>query len=413
MSNSHYLLSMFNIRRVIIFLYGISICFGTFALGGSSRNFTISFILAILYIPLILLDPRQGLWNVIRKYKSYILPMFFFMVLIFIMNVFNANEYDVPMIPISIVSCFLFFIVMLLHNEYDNQAVHYCICGFCVGAIILSVLFLLDIGVYVEQGIMLDEEERMSMFGQNQNELGLIMVCGITLVLMAILKDRLRIGFARYLLILPTLSMMSLLLASASRAAFTSLVLIVILIILCHRTNGCFSQILFFAVSIGLCLYGLSYIETSEVMYERIMLTLKEGNTSGRTEIWEALLPRLIETPIFGVGQTGYADVAHKELVGVTSVMHESGYSPHNVLIEVFAYTGIVGLSLVLIFWTRIVRDSMNIFKKLGNLMPLLLLIPIGIYILTGQILTDKLAWLIYAFIIVVYSNYKGALCKR
>lgn len=412
MNNSQHMLSLFNIRRLLIFLYGLSTCFGTFAIAGDSRNFTMSFILAMLYM-LSMVISINSIGSTIRKYAQYITPIFLLIALITIMNVFNANGYNVPMIPIPMLSCFILFLAMLLHSLFDSKAIEYCILGFAVGSMVLATLFILGIGIYVEDGILLDEDERMSMFGQNQNELGLIMAHGIALVLMFVIKDELHLGTARYLLTIPVVFMLSLLLSSASRAAFVSLVLIAVLIVLLHKANGCLSQITFWLISIGLCIWGLSHLDASEIMYERIMMTLEEGNSSGRGDIWSALMPRLLETPILGVGQTGYADVAHKELSGISRVMHEYGYSPHNVFIEVFAYSGIVGLCLILTFWIRITRDSVNIYKNMGNILPMLLLVPILLSILTGQVLANKFAWVVYAYIVILNSNYKQTLCIK
>ena len=142
--------------------------------------------------------------------------------------------------------------------------------------------------------------------------------------------------------------------------------------------------------------------ESGGLMYERLMETVEDGSSSGRTDIWKALLPNLMKHPILGVGQTGYAAVANQELSAVAGSIYEYGYSPHNVLIEVFAYTGLVGLFVMLLFWGRIGVSAYNGYKQQNNLVPLLLLMPILLSIMTGQVLADKVAWLSYAYIITM-----------
>ena len=405
------LLSAFNIRRYLIFLYGASTCFGTFALVGSSRNFTLSFILAVLYI-LSLAPFLKRLPVALYRYRRYVwLPVIFFSLLC-VMNIFYANEYRVPIVSMPILSCLVMFVFMLLHSMYDTQALKIGLYGFVLGTIILSMLFMLGIGVYVETGIAIDEGERMSMFGQNQNALGLLMANGISLTMMiALFYDSLKLKGFRLVSIVPIVFMLSLLLAAASRAAFVSLILSFLIIILLHKTQNRFSRLLLFVV--GLCgvWYGLQTMaESGSLMFERLMSTVEDGNTSGRADIWQALIPRLVEHPIFGVGQTGYAEVSHKVLVGVAGSMYEYGYSPHNVLIEVFAYTGLVGLFVMLLFWGRIGVTAWRSYKNNNNLVPLLLLIPILLSIMTGQVLADKVAWLSYAYIITrTHQNTHGS----
>lgn len=402
------LLSAFNIRRYLLFLYGASTCFGTFALVGTSRNFTLSFIFAVLYM-LSLAPMLKRLPATLYRYGRYIwLPVIFFSLLC-VMNIFYANEYRVSIVPIPIFSCLVLFVFMLLHSMSDPKALSVGLYGFILGAVILSILFVLGIGVYIEIGVVMEEGERMSMFGQNQNGLGQLMVHGISLTLMMIIfYDSLKLGTTRLVAIVPIIFMASLLLATASRAAFIALIASIIIIIFLHKTKKRFSRVLLLVVGVCGMWYGLQTMaESGGLMYERMTQTVENGHSSGRTDIWRALLPRLIEHPILGVGQTGYAEVAHQELSAVAGAMYEYGYSPHNVLIEVFAYTGLVGLFVMLLFWGRIGVSAYQCYKKQNNLVPLLLLMPTLLLIMTGQVLASKVAWLSYAYIITMAQGCK------
>lgn len=393
------LLSAFNIRRYLIFLYGASTCFGTFALVGSSRNFTLSFILAVLYM-LSLIPFLKRIPVALYRYRRYVwLPIVFF-ALLCVMNIFYATEHSVPMVPIPMLSCIVMFIFMLLHSIYDSQALSWGLYGSMFGAIILSILFMLGIGVYVEVGVAMEEGQRMSMFGQNQNGLGFMMARSISVTLMLVIfYDQLNLKTFRFVSFVPMIFMGSLLLAAASRAAFVALILSLLVIILLHKTQNRFSRLLLFIVGICGVWYGLhTMAESGSLLFERLMSTVEDGHTSGRTDIWRALLPRLVEHPILGVGQTGYAEVSQRALAG----MYSAGFSPHNVLIEVFAYTGLVGLFIMLLFWSRIGVAAWNSYKHNNNLVPILLLIPILLAIMTGQVLASKMAWLSYAYIITM-----------
>lgn len=408
MNNINKLPFSYKLRRLLIFLYGASICFGTFALTGSSRNFTLSFILAILYM-LSLLPLVGDISATINRYVRYIRPAILFLILLFLMNCINVNQYAVPLVPVSILSCFVLFIFMLLHSKYDNKAITYCMYGYIIGNFILSVLFMQGIGVYNDLGVNFIEGERMSMFGQNQNELAMMMVNGITLlVLLVIIYDKWNLGVWRFLATISIVPMVTLMFAAASRAAFIALVCIMICLVFMHKTRKSYSRLLFLIAGVvGLCYAYQYFMSSNSLMYERILEAVEDGNTSGRSDIWNKLMPTLMETPIFGVGQTGYSLVCHKVMMSVAGNMYEYGFSPHNVLIEIFAYTGIVGLTIMLIFWFRIIMDGFKCYKLGNNLLPILLFIPIVAFIVSGQVLSNKFAWVLYAYIITEVYQMK------
>lgn len=399
-----------NMRRVVLFLYGVSTCFGTFAIGGAGggSTYTISFMLAGLYMVL-MLPLVKSLSLVFHRYAKYIFPPVLFFVLLCVMNAFYVNQYEVPIVPIPILSCIILYIFMLLHSLYDPKALTIGLYGFMLGTAILAVLFAFGIGIYEEVGVTLEEGDRLTMFGQNQNALGLLMANGLALITMFfIVYNRVRWNIWRFVVVVPMAFMFILLFASGSRAAFATLVLAILAIVFLHHTEKRYMRLLFVLVGVIGMWYGFQYLVSSELMYERIILTISEGNSSGRTDIWAALMPRLIEHPIFGVGQTGYAEVCHQELMRVANNMYEYGYSPHNVLIEVFAYTGIIGLLCMLTFWVRIFKSARFCYKNKNDLIPLLLLFPIILSILTGQVLADKVAWLSYAYIVTTTMQYKS-----
>ena len=112
---------------------------------------------------------------------------------------------------------------------------------------------------------------------------------------------------------------------------------------------------------------------------------------------------------IFGVGETGYVEISKQALRKITmsgEVMY--GYSPHNVLLELLLYTGIFGFMLYIVFWYKIYRCSVCSYRLNSNLLPLLCLIPIIGSIFSAQILTAKWAFIMYAYIISVGTEYNN-----
>jgi len=263
------------VRRLLILLYGASTCFETFALAGSSRNYTLSFIMAIIYV--LSLVPFLGdVYSILNRYLRYIRPFFLFFILLCLMNWFNENQYNVPIISISILSCFTVFMCMLIHSKNDPHAITYCMYGYMIGAVLLSVLYVMGIGVHMELGIDIAEDERISMFGLNQNGLGMTMVNGITLiVLYIIMYNKWNIGIWRYLSILLIVPMVTLMFAAASRAAFIALAVIMVCFVFLYKTKHFYTRILFIIIGfIGIWFAYEYFISSDSLMYVRIMQTI-------------------------------------------------------------------------------------------------------------------------------------------
>jgi len=157
---------------------------------------------------------------------------------------------------------------------------------------------------------------------------------------------------------------------------------------------------------------GSKLLTTDSSMVKRLLLTAEEGNTAGRTDIWKALLPYIWQHPLFGVGQTGYVAISQEALGHVYSD-GRGGFSPHNVLLEVTLYTGFVGLMIMLSFWYKIFKIDIKSYLIQKNSTGLISLIPILGCILSGQILTTKIAWLLYAYMLSLeYGNQTKELSK-
>jgi hypothetical protein len=119
--------------------------------------------------------------------------------------------------------------------------------------------------------------------------------------------------------------------------------------------------------------------------------TIQERNLSGRDIIWRQIIPLIKSNAIFGVGSVGYNSYAQNVF----------GYirSPHNVILELLCYTGIVGLALYSRFLLLICKKSLQIYRIKNLLLPILLLVPISGMLATSQILGVKMGWIIFAYI--------------
>lgn len=389
--------TVINTRTILLFLIGVSLNFETVSIVLGSVDTSFSFILSTFYlISCVTLLP--SIKRVIYKYKKSIIPVVIFLFFLSFANAFNTNPIDSHIFPMTLDSCFFLFIALLLNMKQNPRSIYAILYGFVLGAIILSVLFIMGIGVEVSPDM------RMSMYGANENNLGIMMTIASSIIIYKlILYDDLRLKALRFILFFPLISILTLLFATASRSAFIVLMLTLILIVTMQKKYKFGKSLLILGMIITI-VSSLQSLPDFDILYDRLMLTTSEGNTSGRTDIWKTLLPYAVEKPIFGVGETGYSVISRQ--VFYTDNIGGAG-SPHNVLLEVFLYTGLVGFIPMIVFWSRLGIYSVKYYFKTKDLMPSLLYIPVVMQMMSGQILALKIVWVIYAFIVFSYYNPK------
>ena len=116
----------------------------------------------------------------------------------------------------------------------------------------------------------------------------------------------------------------------------------------------------------------------------------------------------LQENLIFGNGLSGFEKIS-QDFFGFVD-------SPHNVLLEVTLYTGLIGLFLYSIFLYRCFYTSYKLYKNNNELLPILLIPSALAYIMFLQALTEKTVWLILAYMVATYlysSNKPNYMLKR
>lgn len=116
-----------------------------------------------------------------------------------------------------------------------------------------------------------------------------------------------------------------------------------------------------------------------------------EGDFSERKEIWAKIYPMINDSPISGMGSTGYNESISKYYYGLFK-------SPHNVFLEILVYTGIIGFLFFNIFLIYVFIFSYKYFNRYGELLPILLLMPVIGLMLSGQILNVKVIYVIFAY---------------
>lgn len=382
--------------RRFVFIMGLSIPFNNLAIT-LGRNWSVGFICSILYF-LVMIPYVNNIGSLTRRYDKRIWFPLFFLILLVFANLINMTGYNTPIIRSSYIFCFILFCLLLLHAQLDRHALQYALDGFVLGCLTIAICFNFNIGVKLDDGL------RLVIFGENSNAIGIYQCIGSIILLNEyILKDRLNWGRKRYIFSIGYIPMVSTLLATASRTAFFIFLLSMVMGLLLFKSRNKMSKVVLIIVgALGLVIGVDRLMNSDSVLSARLLETKEEGNMSQRDIIWASLVPYVLDNPIIGYGETGYVDVSMKALGKIYSSTDDGvyGYSPHNVILELLLYTGVIGLVIYLVFWFWLYKCACISRTRNQESLPLLLLLPVLASVLSGQILYAKWAFLVYAYVI-------------
>lgn len=372
------------LQRIALLLFFFSINFEMMSLN-ADKTFSVSKLFGILYIISIL--PQYQKFIRLDVVTYYLMPLVFLFGLLTLMNLVNINEISASFFDFTIFLNIILFWIMINHERKDYMILEKGMLSFALGSAVVTLCFNFGIGV-----IYIDD--RLFMFGDDPNYVASRTLIGIIIIVLALVQNRLKLGWYRFLLLLPIPIMIKLLFETGSRFGFIAFALSFGAGVLLYKTKNIWRKLAVFVIGIASMIAIVIILMQSETMVERLELTAETGDTAGRTNIWQNLLPIIKENPVFGIGQTGYLSESRSLLNRAVA------RSPHNVIIEILCYTGIVGLVIYLFFLYRIGFASYISYKMNNILLPLLLLIPVTGIILSIQILTVKIGWVIFAYVV-------------
>jgi O-antigen ligase len=269
---------------------------------------------------------------------------------------------------------------LLRHNMLDPTALY-------KGIIAASLTTgLTGIAVLADYGVEVDSDARVTMFGENTNIFGTrLAIASAALLCIALERPNLKpilfisacgLAAACAIATLKTGSRVSTLSVAAST-----------LVIFATWRNLTPRKFLTMA-AIGIAgVQALAFLEDTTAI-RRWQRTITEGHISGRDLIWEDLTRSLLDSPIFGSG------------LSVLKSRFSSFTSPHNVPLEVYLTTGIVGSILFAYFLLFVYSSAWRAARKFQWKLPLVLAIPLTGQLLSGQVIDSKILYLLQAYIL-------------
>lgn len=320
-----------------------------------------------------------------KKVTTFLKPALLFYLILVILNIFNIGYNTTSILETSILQNIILFWFMLNHERLKPGSIEKGFIGFLAGSILVALFYRFGIGITSEAG------GRVSIFGDNQNVIGIRMAISSLFLTYLIFKENTGRKKMIYItMILAYAPLVSLLINTGSRIAFLSLFLGLIVFFTLYKTKSRILKPFMIVLGIGATLLVYNTAMQTDVLAERLISTAEEGNLAGRDVIWATIMPLIKNNWIIGVGRSGYNEYM------ITNF--GAAASPHNVIIEILAYSGIIGLSIFLFFLFRVSKTSFVYFRQYRKIAPMILLLPIFGLMLSGQILYTKIAWVIFAY---------------
>jgi hypothetical protein len=373
-----------SIQNKLLYLFFFSLNFEIWDPLNTEGSFSVAKLTGFLYA--FSLIPKLGHFLIIpHQLKSLVRLILFFYAFIVIINLINLNNFSSDFLFFSFLQNIILFLMLLNHERLNPGTIEKGFISFFLGSIALAGFYFLGIGVETSA------EGRVSLFGDNENIIGVRMVVSSLILTHIILKYKQKIfKIVYYVLPLLYFPFVLLILKTGSRLSFISLFLGFSIIFILYQNKNIVSKILVLVIGAFTAIFLFDLAMQSEVLGVRLTKTAESGHLGGRDEIWFSLLPLIENNWLIGVGKTGYAEYAIR-FYGVLK-------SPHNVIVEVLAYTGIIGLLLFLSFVFKSFWYSFKYLKYYNEIVPFIFVIPISGILLSAQILTFKLGWVIIAY---------------
>lgn len=384
--------STLKLQRYALYLYFFSLnfeMFNLFGLGSTSRLTGVAYLLTISlnYKPFL----RTSL------IKPFLWPWVVFWFYLSVISFFHVNEVSYQVFDVTLLLNIVYFWFLLNHERRDPGVLLKGFLAFALSGVLLTVFYKLGIGIEYAGA-------RVSIFGDNENAIAVRLVMAVIILLYLFATQTLPLGKWRWLLVLPLPSMLFFMLDTGSRKAVVALVLAFLLGVVFIKMRKWWHKIFIFIASGGLAVYFLALFLQNETLVKRLNQVVEEKGIANRDDVWDNALMIISDNFVFGAGMTGYA----KQTVNNLGVY----MSPHNVLLEVFAYTGLIGFLVYFYFLMRVGLGAAYSYQRKKFLLPLLLLIPIASLILAGQALTVKIVWCSFALAAVSVFYKKGAFLK-
>ncbi len=253
-----------------------------------------------------------------------------------------------------------------------------------------GIVTMVSLYMYIT-GFRFEENSRLTVLGQDQNELSFLLSFGIVSIIYLIKYTKLKVISKLLLLILAFLYAF-VVLTTGSRTGFVIMLFIIAILIIMSLRRG---KVIYFApVILIACVIFLYYLPASTT--QRLFTTsdqIKSHDLSQRVEIWEDGLSAFNETKAYIFG-TGF-----KTFRTLLDIKYNWNVAPHNTYLSTLIELGVVGLMIFLIMVTYLLRKVLYLCKN-DSVFNILLIFPL---ILAMTVLgTETRRWLFLIGVLII-----------
>ncbi len=235
----------------------------------------------------------------------------------------------------------------------------------------------------------ISSEDRLMLFGENSNNLGVSLAIIINTLLSLILSNKIK---TRNLKLISAFSIVILaiaLMATGSRGAILTLIIGIVLNAILYLRRGSVLLYSFYFTAIVLILYYV--IIGSELMLTRINQSTVGGDTGFRIELLISGFDLFKDQPLFGWG-TGY----------MARLARVSGYrgdiiSAHNTFLQVLLEHGLIGFVIFIMGISFSIYASLKWRRDGLKYTPFILLMSILAGGITKGWAYNKMSWVVFA----------------
>lgn len=376
-----------NVNNFFLKLLAFSISFEYWNPFGLEGVFSIVKLVTVFY--LISSLPVITVRFSIKNLNKYVIPLYIYLLIEAISSIINIKYVlsfnDIFNFNILQLSILLIFISN--HLIYNPDQIIKVLQMYSYGIIMLSILFIMGIGADVE---FKEGANRLILFGENPNSIGIKAVIGLLIMLSLTLEEN--IGkITKVIYILSFFLIITMVSATASRGALFSFFIGSLIMILLLKKK-IHIKIPIFILSGIVITYLINFFLSNEIFYMRIMKAIEEGQT-GRDELWKSSFNIFFDNPFLGVGRSGF--------LPTMKIYYGSAMAAHNLFLEILASTGIMGFIFFLIFYFNMFKSSYLYYVKEKSILFILLFCVITLHVIkAGGAISSTFVWFIFILII-------------
>jgi len=381
------------IARGALYILAFLINFEMINLFGDQGQLSIGRIGGYIYICTFLYIKYRIQWDDIKKLSPFFI---IFIGVILASSALHLTNNSLVLFDMSLLQNIVLFFLLISHERYDPGVLEKSFFAFSLGAMLSSILYLLNFGIEYEEG-------RVTIFGDNENAIGIRMAIACIYCIYIFISNKRMFSIVSIIIILVP-SMLFLMLGTGSRVAFISFCLMYLLILLAdfftHPLKKGWRFVLYLTLSFFMLVPSML---SNELLNNRLILSSK-GDLAGRENIWPAYLSVVEKSPLIGYGYSGFNEVSQYIFGGLVS--------PHNVVIEILLYGGYIALIAFISFILYLIFIGISCYQSQKKYIGLIFMISyLGLFF-SGQVLHTKIMWIILA-LNYISSYYKMAPKKK